>query len=57
MATRVRVWCLFIGSAICLVIQIAKELALPPGMPADQTWGGIAISWAVSALVLLAHEK
>ena len=57
MSMRVRVWCLFIGSAICLALQIAQELAQPPGVLGDQIWGGLAISWAVSVCLLLAYDK
>jgi len=57
MSTRVRVWILFLASAIGLIIQIAQELPLPPGAPADTTWGGYAISSAVAACLLLAREQ
>jgi hypothetical protein len=57
MSTRVRVWCLSFGSVICLVIQIANESTLPPGEFGDQSWGALAISWAVLACLLLAREK
>jgi hypothetical protein len=57
MSTRVRVWCLFIGSAIGFVIQIAQELARPPDVPADATWGSLALGWAVAACLLLACEN
>jgi hypothetical protein len=56
-STRVQVWCLFLGSAICLVLQIAQELALPPGEIGDTSWGAYATSWAVTACLLLAYEK
>ena len=57
MSKRVQVWSLFLGSAISIVLQIAHELALPPGAPADCTWGAHAISWAIAACFLLAVEK
>jgi hypothetical protein len=56
MSMPVRVWCLFIGSAIGFVIQIAQELARSPDVPADATWGSLAISSAVAACLLLACE-
>jgi hypothetical protein len=56
MSRRVYVWGLFIGSAIGLIIQIAQEMAQPLGVVGDYTWGGLAISWAVTACLILAHE-
>src|SRR5262249_56928860 len=38
MSTRVRVWILFLASAIGLIIQIAHELPLPPAAPVATTW-------------------
>jgi hypothetical protein len=57
MSPRLVVWGLFLGSAICLGIQIAQELALAPGEFADESWGALAINGAVWACYLLAHEK
>ena len=57
MSTRVRVWCLFIGSAICLVIQIVQELTQPAGMRADATWGGLGLGWSLGACLLLACQE
>jgi hypothetical protein len=56
MSMPVRGWCLFIGSAIGCVIQIAQELARSPDVPADATWGSLAISSAVAACLVLAYE-
>jgi hypothetical protein len=57
MSKRVPVWGLFLGSALCLGIQIAQEWPLPPGESADEFWGALAVNGAVLALYLLAHEK
>ena len=56
MSPRIVVRGLFLGSAICLVIQIAQERALPPGVLGDQSWGDLGLSAAVVACGLLARE-
>ena len=56
MSPRCVVGGLFVGSAICFVIQIVKEAHQLPGEPMDVFWGVLAIKCGLWACLFLARE-
>jgi len=57
MTPRSCVWTLFLGSAICFVVQIVQEVGRLPDEPVQVFWGALAVKCALLACLNLDHEQ